>query len=91
MKNTTVGMCALVVAAIALATSFGTPAQAAVRLGFEIGAYALRATAATNAFDHQADIAKVHECLGHANIATTQIYDRRKTRTQDSPTFKVTY
>jgi integrase/recombinase XerD len=26
-------------------------------LGFEIGAYALRATAATNALDHQADIA----------------------------------
>ncbi|HEV2334398.1 MAG TPA: tyrosine-type recombinase/integrase, partial [Stellaceae bacterium] len=28
-------------------------------LGFEIGAHALRATAATNALDHQADIAKV--------------------------------
>ena len=31
-------------------------------LGFEIGAHALRATAATNALDHQADIAKVQEC-----------------------------
>ena len=30
-------------------------------LGFEIGAHALRATAATNALDHQADIAKVQE------------------------------
>jgi integrase/recombinase XerD len=29
------------------------------QLGFEIGAHALRATAATNALDHQADIAKV--------------------------------
>jgi integrase/recombinase XerD len=28
-------------------------------LGFEIGAHALRAPAATNALDHQADIAKV--------------------------------
>jgi len=28
-------------------------------LGFEIGAHALRATAATNALDHKADIAKV--------------------------------
>jgi len=28
-------------------------------LGFEIGAHALRATAATNAVDHQADITKV--------------------------------
>jgi len=36
------------------------------RLGFEIGAHALRATAATNALDHQADIAKVQEWLGHA-------------------------
>ena len=49
-------------------------------LGFEIGAHALRATAATNALDHQADIAKVQEWLGHANIATTRIYGHRWTR-----------
>ena len=61
------------------------------RLGFEIGAHALRATAATNALDHQADIAKVQEWLGHANIATTRIYDRRKMKPEDSPTFKVSY
>jgi len=60
-------------------------------LGFEIGAHALRATPATNALDHQADIAKVQEWLGHANIATTRIYDHRETRQEDSPTFKVTY
>jgi site-specific recombinase XerD len=60
-------------------------------LGFEIGAHALRATAATNALDHKADIAKVQEWLGHANISTTRIYDHRKTRPEDSPTFKVTY
>jgi hypothetical protein len=58
-------------------------------LGFEIGAHALRATAATNALDHAADIAKVQEWLGHANIATTRIYDHRRTRPEDSPTFKV--
>ena len=61
------------------------------QLGFEIGAHALRATAATNALDHQADIAKVQEWLGHANIATTRIYDHRHTRPEDSPTFKVAY
>ena len=61
------------------------------KLGFEIGAHALRATAATNALDNQADIAKVQEWLGHANIATTRIYDHRKTRPEDSPTFKVAY
>jgi integrase/recombinase XerD len=60
-------------------------------LGFEIGAHSLRATAATNALDHQADIAKVQEWLGHANISTTRIYDHRKTRPEDSPTFKVIY
>jgi len=60
-------------------------------LGFQIGAHALRATAATNALDHEADIAKVQEWLGHANISTTRIYDHRKTRPEDSPTFKVAY
>ena len=61
------------------------------QLGFEIGAHALRATAATNALDHEADIAKVQEWLGHANIATTRIYDHRRTRPEDNPTFKVAY
>jgi site-specific recombinase XerC len=61
------------------------------RLGFEIAPHALHATAATNALDHQSDIAKVQEWLGHANIATTRIYDHRKTRPKDSPTFKVNY
>ena len=65
--------------------------QYSTALGFAIGAHALRATAATNALDHQADIAKVQEWLGHANIATTRIYDHRKTRPEDSPTFKVAY
>lgn len=55
------------------------------------GPHALRATAATNALDHGADIAKVQEWLGHANIATTKIYDRRQSRPEDSPTFKVSY
>lgn len=55
------------------------------------GPHALRATAATNALDNGADIAKVQEWLGHANIATTRIYDRRQSRPEDSPTFKVAY
>ena len=53
--------------------------------------HALRATAATNALDHEADISKVQDWLGHANIATTRIYDRRKAKPEDSPTFKVSY
>ena len=47
--------------------------------------------AATNALAHNADIAKVQEWLGHANIATTRLYDRRQSRPEESPTFKVEY
>jgi len=53
--------------------------------------HSLRATAATNALEHEADIAKVQEWLGHANISTTRLYDKRHTRPEDSPTFKVQY
>ena len=55
------------------------------------GPHALRATAATNALDHEADVTKVQEWLGHANIITTRLYDRRRIRLEDSPTFKVAY
>jgi integrase/recombinase XerD len=51
----------------------------------------LRTTAATNALDHGSDIAKVQEWLGHADISTTRLYDKRKSRPEDSPTFKVEY
>jgi integrase/recombinase XerD len=64
------------------------------KLGIEpscISVHGLRATAATNALEHEADIAKVQEWLGHANISTTRLYDRRKMKPEDSPTFKVNY
>jgi site-specific recombinase XerD len=56
-----------------------------------LGVHGLRATAATNALKHEADIAKVQAWLGHANISTTKIYDRRQMRPEDSPTYKVRY
>lgn len=56
-----------------------------------LGVHGLRATAATNALEHEADIAKVQAWLGHANISTTKIYDRRESRPEDSPTYKVKY
>jgi site-specific recombinase XerD len=59
--------------------------------GDNMGPHALRATAATSALEHQADIAKVQEWLGHANISTTRIYDRRGFKPEDSPTFRVAY
>lgn len=56
-----------------------------------LGVHGLRATAATNALEHEADIARVQHWLGHANISTTRLYDRRQQRPSDSPTFKVSY
>jgi len=53
--------------------------------------HAIRATAATNALAHGADIAKVQEWLGHADISTMRFYDKRGSRPEDSPTFKVRY
>jgi integrase/recombinase XerD len=60
-------------------------------LGIPSGVHVMRATAATNALEHEADIARVQEWLGHADISTTRMYDRRKSRPEDSPTFKVSY
>lgn len=59
--------------------------------GDNMGPHALRATAATSALEHQADIAKVQEWLGHSSISTTRVYDRRGSKPEDSPTFRVSY
>ncbi|MGA7238844.1 MAG: tyrosine-type recombinase/integrase [Bryobacteraceae bacterium] len=56
-----------------------------------MGVHSMRATAATNALSHESDIAKVQEWLGHANVSTTRLYDRRKSKPEDSPTFHVKY
>lgn len=53
--------------------------------------HSMRATAATNALTNKADIAKVQEWLGHANISTTRLYDRRGSKPEESPTFHVKY
>ena len=63
----------------------------AAGIAAEFSPHSLRATAATNALDNGADIAQVQAWLGHANIATTRLYDRRRSRAEDSPTFKVSY
>lgn len=57
----------------------------------KLSPHTFRSTAATNALEHNADLAKVQEWLGHANIATTRIYDYRDSKPKDSPTFKVSY
>ena len=56
-----------------------------------LGPHALRATAATNALEHNSDLKRVRDWLGHANISTNTMYDKRGMRPEDSPTFKVVY
>ena len=78
----------------------GVRAAIGRRYGKEVGitldvhgccVHALRATAATNALAHGADIAKVQEWWGHANVSTPRMYDKRNSRPEESPTFKVEY
>lgn len=69
-------------------------AQWAQAVGIQVdglGVHGLRATAATNALEHNAYIAKVQVWLGHANISTARLYDRRGQRPENSPAYKVKY
>lgn len=64
------------------------------RLGISaelMGPHALRAASATNALLNGSDITQVQEWLGHSNISTTRLYDKRRMKTEDSPTFKIKY
>lgn len=61
----------------------------AKQVGIEVAGS--RATATTSAPEHAADTVKVQARLGHANISTTKIYDRRQIRPEDLPTHKVNY
>jgi integrase len=63
-------------------------AKAAEISAKSFGPHALRAT---NALDRGANLGKVQEWLGHANASTTRLYDRRRCRPEDSPTFRVAY
>lgn len=71
-----------------IVTDYARQAEIAVE-GF--GPHSLRATAATNALEHGAEIAAVSEWLGHESISTTRLYDKRVVRVENSPTFRVTY
>ena len=87
-----VGVVATALTPCAVYSEVVVPYMAQVGItGENMGPHALRATAATSALEHHADIAKVQEWLGHASISTTRIYDRRGSRPEDSPTFKVAY
>jgi len=53
--------------------------------------HSARATFATESLNNGSLLEHVQSALGHANITTTQMYDRRKTLHRDSPTLKVRY
>ncbi len=53
--------------------------------------HSLRVAAATSALRNGADLVAVQGWLGHASVSTTRLYDRRVTRPEDSPTFKVAF
>jgi integrase/recombinase XerD len=75
------------------ATSSGNMGQE-TGINFEViglCVHSLRTTAARNALSHEAEIAKVQEWLAHAKVSTTRLYDRRKSKPEDSPTFHVKY
>ena len=64
------------------------------RIGLDLNGvcpHALRATAATNALEHGAEITEVQHWLGHARIDTTRLYDKRRQRLESSPTHRVRY
>jgi len=46
--------------------------------------HALRVTNATLLLDGNTDIRKVQELLGHRQVTTTQIYDKRRRTTSNS-------
>jgi len=56
-----------------------------------IAPHSLRATAGTNALEGGADLNEVRRWMGHANVSTTTLYDKRRERPEDSPTFKINY
>jgi len=65
-----------------------------LKVGIQAGRFSthsLRATAATNALNNREDIRKVQHWLGHANVSTTAMYDKRENRPEDSPTYRVRY
>ena len=67
--------------------------QAVQRAGVDgdFSTHSARATFATESLNNGSLLEHVQSALGHANITTTQMYDRRKTLHRDSPTLRVRY
>lgn len=53
--------------------------------------HSARATLITNALENNCPIEAVQKSVGHANITTTQAYDKRESHYRESASFKVCY
>ena len=53
-------------------------ARVALRVENGYSAHSMRATFATTALENDADIEEVQYAMGHADISTTKLYDRRR-------------
>ena len=51
--------------------------------------HSLRATVATLLLESESGLVKVQELLGHKHVTTTQIYDKRRRATRESPSHEV--
>ena len=56
-----------------------------------IGCHSFRATGITTYLQNGGTLEKAQYMANHASARTTRLYDRRKSRPEDSPTFKVEY
>lgn len=63
----------------------------AIGLGTTYGSHSMRATCATRALENGASLEEVQRLLGHANPATTKLYDRRGYNPERSASFFATY
>ena len=53
--------------------------------------HSLRATTATLLLKSGVDVLEVQQLLGHKNVTTTQIYDKRVRQTRDSASHKISF
>ncbi len=53
--------------------------------------HSLRTTAITNALEHGAELSEAQKWAGHSDISTTRIYDKRRHRPENSPTYRIKY
>jgi integrase len=66
-------------------------AKAALRVEDGYSAHSMRATFATTALENDADIEEVQYAMGHADISTTKLYDRRRHNPEKAAAYFANY